>query len=405
MKRFQQSLTAALLILLMLSAWRPAAADDSRWEISGDAGAELRWFPHEPRFEGQSEDLFNVSLILNGEARWRSEDGQRRAGIRPFLRLDSVDSERTHFDLREAWFAWEGEGWEVLAGFNKVFWGVTESRHLVDVINQSDAVEDPDLEQKLGQPMVRTLMQRDWGQLEFYLMPWFRERTYPARKGRLRAPYPVDTGKAEYESGAGQNHLDLAMRWSHYIGDVDIGLHVFHGTARAPLLLPGESGKNLVPFYYQSSQIGVDLQYTRDAWLWKFEGFTRKGWKDDYLATVGGLEYTFYGVRQSSFDVGVLVEYLYDGRAGSEPATIFDNDVFLGSRIAWNDAADTSLLAGIVVDRNDSEWFLNVEAERRLGNDWSGEVKLRVFKGDRRVNGLYAFDRDDYLQISLQRFF
>ena len=39
-------------------------------------------------------------------------------------------------------------------GLRKVYWGVTESQHLVDVINQTEGVENLDGEDKLGQPML-----------------------------------------------------------------------------------------------------------------------------------------------------------------------------------------------------------------------------------------------------------
>ncbi|NIP18146.1 MAG: hypothetical protein GWM87_08305, partial [Xanthomonadales bacterium] len=78
-------------------------------------------------------------------------------------------------------------------------------------------------------------------------MPYFRERTYPGEEGRLRAPLAVDTDAALYESSAGEHHADIALRWSHYFGDVDIGVHAFRGTAREPKLLPSADGRSLVP--------------------------------------------------------------------------------------------------------------------------------------------------------------
>ncbi len=397
--------TLGLAVALTLVAAAAAAQDsDPSWDISGDAGAELRYFFNEPRWPGQSDDP-GVSVFMNLEARWRNAAGNQRANIKPFLRLDSMDSERTHFDLREAYWAFEGEDWEILLGANKVFWGVTESRHLVDIINQTDLVEDPDQEQKLGQPMISASLLRDWGQLELYVMPWFRERTFPGVEGRLRAPLPVDTDQAVYESPAEQHHTDLALRWSHYFGDVDIGVYAFHGTGREPKLLPSENGQRLLPFYHQVSQLGVDLQYTRDAWLWKMEAIVRDGLDDTFFATVAGVEYTFFGVGDSDKDLGLLVEYLYDGRDPSEPVTSFDDDLFLGTRLTFNDMQSTNLLAGIVIDSNEQEWFFNLEAERRLGENYFLEARLRVFKGDLRLNQLFAFDRDDYLQVSLARYF
>ena len=58
------------------------------------------------------------------------------------------------------------DGAELRAGIGRVFWGVTESYHLVDVINQTDLVENVDRKDKLGQPLVNFTLVRDWGALE-----------------------------------------------------------------------------------------------------------------------------------------------------------------------------------------------------------------------------------------------
>ena len=401
----KSSLLLAAIFATMLSGLTQAdQSEGSQWWWGGDVGAELRYFFDDPRWPGQSDNAA-ASVFANLEGHWRNDAGNQRASFKLFGRLDSVDNERSHADLREAYWAYEGEGWEVLLGANKVFWGVTESRHLVDIINQTDLVEDIDQEQKLGQPMVNLLLQRDWGQLEFYLMPWFRERTFPGVDGRLRAPLPVDPDDATYESSAEQHNSDLALRWSHYYGDVDIGVYAFHGTGREPVLKLAQEGDRLLPYYYQVTQLGVDLQYTRDAFLWKFEGIVQDGLTEDFAAAVAGLEYTLYGVRDSATDVGLLVEYLYDGRGPGEAITVFDNDVFLGARLAWNDAQDSSVLAGVVVDTDSQEWFFNLEAERRIGANYVAEARLRIFNGDEKLNQLFAFDQDDYFQLSFSRFF
>jgi hypothetical protein len=397
-----------LLALQLFAAPAAVAQSDkpanSQWRWGGDVGAEFRYFFKDPRWPGQSDDVAG-SVFGNLEARWRNEAGNQRASFKAFGRLDSVDNERSHVDLREAYWAYEGNDWEILVGANKVFWGVTESRHLIDIVNQTDLVEDIDQEQKLGQPMVNLMLQRDWGQLEFYVMPWFRERTFPGEDGRLRAPLPVDSDVARYESSAEQHHTDLALRWSHYFGDVDIGVYAFHGTGREPLLELAPEGDHFLPYYGQISQLGVEMQYTRDAWLWKFEGIVRDGLDETFAAAVAGFEYTFYGVKDSSADVGLLLEYLYDGRGPGEPVTVFDSDVFLGTRLALNDAQDSSVLAGVVVDTESREWFFNLEAERRMGQHYVAEARLRIFNGDRQLNQLFAFDRDDYFQLSISRFF
>ncbi len=393
-------ITLAVFLTVTLPVRADGWLDD--WALTADVGVQWRYFPQQGRWPGQSGD-HDLSVAFNGEAYWRGENA--RASIRPFLRLDSMDSERNHFDLREAYIALEGDDWEILAGFNKVFWGVTESRHLVDVINQTDLVEDPDQEQKLGQPMIAALWQRDWGLLGAYIMPWFRERTFPGIGGRLRTPLVVDTGQPLYESGAREHHTDVALRWSHYFGDLDVGAYVFQGTGREPLLLMSEDGTSLQPYYHQIIQLGVDAQYTRDAWLWKLEMVVREGVDDTFFASVFGMEYTFYGLNESDLDMGILVEYLYDGRGPAEPLTTFDDDIFIGTRLAWNDASDTSLLTGVVLDRDGSERYYSLEAERRFGERMVGELRLRWFDGDGNKPGLWAVDADDYLEFRVTGFF
>ncbi len=109
------------------------------------------------------------------------------------------------------------------AGIGKVFWGVTEALHLVDIINQTDLVENPDGEQKLGQPLLKFSLERDWGILDFYALPGFRERTFPGEAGRLRTHPRVDTDLASYASDAKSGTWILPYAGPTTSGDWDIG--------------------------------------------------------------------------------------------------------------------------------------------------------------------------------------
>ena len=391
----------AFLLIAVLTMSQSVAGE---WDITGFVGVDTRAFWLDGRYPNQEDD-YNVSLLLQPEFYWRNDEGNQRVSIVGFARGDLQDSERSHADLREAYWGYESNDWDITVGINKVFWGVTESRHLVDVINQTDLVEDIDQEDKLGQPMINFNLQRDFGRFELYVLPWFRERTFPGPDGRFRPPLPVDNDHAIYESSAEQSHVDFALRYSHYIGDVDIGAHVFEGTSREPHFTIAPEGDRLIPVYDQMTQVGVDLQYTRDAWLWKFEAIGRDTRSDSFLAAVGGFEYTFYGVRDSTADIGLLLEVLYDGRDANAPPTAFDNDVFVGTRLALNDANDTSLLAGVAVDTDTQELFFNVEAERRFGDNLSAELRLRTFTSSKPHETLYAFKRDDYIQLRLSWYY
>jgi hypothetical protein len=393
---------AALGLLLVSAA---AMADETSWDRSGNIELQSRIFAQDGLWAGQASQTAQVALAATAELRWRNAEGDQRAAVIPYLRRDSVDDERNLIDLQEAYWAWQGDSLELLAGVNTVFWGVTESVHLVDIVNQTDAAGDIDGEDKLGQPMVNLAWQQDWGMISAFVMPYFRERSYPGVEGRLRTPLPVDSDRAVYESSSEERHVDVALRYSHYIGDVDIGLSFFSGTSREPRLIPEDDSPVLLPHYDQVDQLGVDLQYTRDAWLWKLEAIARNGYSETFAAAVGGFEYTFYQVGQSAADVGVLLEYQYDGRNELEPYTTTDNDIFVGARLALNDIQDTSVLAGVAFDTVTGETFFNVEAERRIGDSIALELRARAFSDAGPRDLTYAVVRDDYVQIQVAKYF
>lgn len=383
----------------------PAGAEGVEW--SGYASLEPRIFMRDARFPRQPDAAISPSAALAPELRFEWHAGDDRLTLAPWLRWDADDDARTHADLREAnWLHVRGP-WSWRVGLGRVFWGVTESRHLVDIINQTDQVEDLDEEDKLGQPMVAV---ERWtasaGTFGVFLLPGFRERTFPAGDARLRGTLPVDTDRAEYESGAGDRRIDWALRWSHAIGRWDLGISGFHGTSREPRLPAAvdDAGRPvLIPSYDVISQVGADIQYTRGAWLWKLEAIGRRGHGEEFAACVAGVEYTWFNVREAGADLGLLAEYLYDGRDDTAPPTIYEDDWFVGFRLGLNDSQDTAILGGAVVDSNGS--LAVVEAERRVGDAWKIEAEVRWFVGvDANDPLLGGFRNDSFVILRLSRY-
>jgi hypothetical protein len=383
------------------------SGDASAGEWSGNVAGEARWFPNDGAFPGQTNGGLSLSLQPEFRHQWR--DRSRGFTFVPFGRLDGQDDERTHADIRELIFlAVEGD-WELRAGIGKVFWGVTESQHLVNIINQIDYVEDFFGEEVLGQPMVRVTRIVDTGSLDLFVLPYFRERTFPGEKGRFRTPLVVDTDQARYESGDEERHTDWAVRWSQYIGNVDYGVYWFDGTSRDPLLFPDSSDAEtlLAPYYPLIRQAGLDAQYTGEAWLWKLEAIARD-FRDarwtDFEAAVGGFEYTFVGINDSAADLGVLLEYHWDSR-GVESDRVFQNDLFAGARFTLNDVDSTEVLAGLFWDLDYDSPSFRVEASRRFGDGIKVNLEAQWFGDIPDADPLSSFRDDDYLLIEIARYF
>lgn len=393
-------IATAVLLLLAL------ALDAEAMELSGSVSAQGRLFWQEARDPGQEDH--SLSVAFAPEVVQALGQGSSRLTFKPFLRLNRYDPERTHWDVRELAYLHYGDGWEIGLGFDKVFWGVTEVWHLVDIINQTDLVEDIDGEDKLGQPMLKLLLSRDWGSMQVFVLPWFRDRTFPGREGRLRNIPPVDTDLARFEAGNGRRHVDLAVRWSHFIGAWDLGLAHFRGTSREPTLIPGRDKRGrpvLIPYYELIDQTSLDAQYTKGSWLWKLEAIYRVGQTGGaYFATTGGFEYTWVGFRGGNADLGFLAEFMWDGR-GDDAGSAYDHDLFAGLRWAGNDAQSSELLTGVIWDWESGSRTFNLEASRRLGRSWTLSVQARAWSNIANTDPLAAVSQDDYLEIELARYF
>ena len=372
-------------------------------EFSGFVSLESRWFANSGQFSGQLDGLQNSAML---EPEWLLEKDRYQLAFIPFARIDWRDDERTHADIREAYWLYYKNDWELLLGINREFWGVTESRHLVNILNQIDQVENIDEEDYLGQPMINLALQKNYGRFSFYILPLFRERTFAGQHGRLRASLVVNEDQAEYQSGAQAWHTDIAFRYAHFIDQWDIGASYFYGTGREPLLLPSSNGNQLIPRYDLIHQWGVDIQYTNEAWLWKFEGIIRKGQGDTFAATVSGFEYTFFQFPQADGDLGFLLEHLYDGRdQQSAPISTLENDLFIGLRYTFNDIQDSALLAGGIIDLEDESYGLRLEAQRRIGESMKIQLEGQLFANASDNSLTLAFKDDDFIQLTVSQFF
>ena len=374
----------------------------------GNIALESRFF-FEEGLQGQDEQQYSLKL----EPEYFVEGDNSLFTFQFLARKDSMDDERTHADIRELNWLTYGDDWEFKVGISKVFWGVAESQHLVDIINQTDTLENVDSEDKLGQPMINYTSVQDWGNLSLFVMPYFRERTFAGVDGRFRAPFVIDTDLTTYDSSDEERNTDVALRWSHTLGDWDIGVAHFSGTSREPnfnpVFNPLTNSIVLAPHYDTIDQTSLDLQATLDSWLWKLEMISNSGFHSRrYTAAVFGFEYSFYDVAESGIDVGIITEYQFDDRKTDLAGTPVLDSLVLGSRLAWNDVDSTELLVGLGINE-EQDMFWNVEASRRFGDFWKLSIEARLLANiegvDPTVSPFFAIRDDSFIQVELARYF
>lgn len=358
------------------------------------------------------DERTHPAFWASGRGKWTDASGQNSAVLEASWREDTVDASRDRSEVREAWLRHEGEGWHASAGIRQIYWGVVESRHLVNVINSSDFAERFDGEARLGQPLLNVGGELAGGQLDVYLLPYFREPTQPEL--RFRAPLPIAGALTTYANQDGRRHRDWAFRWQRSIDNIDVGVTGFQGTARDPRLIPAFTGTGFVlaPRYEQSRQLGLDAVGVFDALQVKVEALARErrdstdpsSRKEINLASVTGLEYTWSTPFQLDGDVGLVLEYMLDQeKAGLR--TPFQKDMAAGVRLTLNDVGSTSLLALANVDMDKGTRMVSVEASTRFGEHWRLAGELWLFQEIPALDPLSHFRDDDHLLVSVSYFF
>jgi hypothetical protein len=370
-------------------------------ELLGEVSIEGRSFSKEGFFD-QAE--FHSSLSFSPEIYIESDDLKKSFTFKPKFRKDSEDSERDLIDIQELHWTIIGNIFETKIGIRKDFWGVTETVHRVDIINQTDFVENIDGEDKLGQPMINISFERLNGTFDIYALLGFRERTFGGKNGRLQAPILVDTDNPIYESNAEEKRIDFAFRWSQYFSDFEYALSHFSGTSREPFFKLDVSSPvpQFQPLYNVIDQTGIEILYILGSMAFKLEGFSRSGQGDRFSASTAGFEYTQIGIFESQIDLGWVAEFNHDDRIENSPISI-------GTRLTFNDIADTQILSGLLWNKDSDEKNIFIEASTRLkscckisieGVIFTDGKKLNKFNPYKEPEGLFDyFQEEDFLKL------
>ena len=385
------ALLASVALILLLAA---ATNLQAQWRAS--VAVEERVFKDATIETGASR--YETALIFNGAFFHVWDGGYQSLAIEPFVRLDIDPGGNNRVDLREASWQYRRARWQVGIGMREVYWGVAESRQLVDVINQRELVVAGPGYVKLGQAMVNVATDQKWGRFDVFLLPWFRERSYAGRARLLWSSLPIDTDNAEYGPGAGKRSLDWAARWTHSLRDWDVGLSHFSGTNREPRFLLGQDPSGvpvLVPRYEVVGQTSLDLQWTTRGWLWKLEAMTSDPETGRYTAVAGGFEYAFTDY------FSIFAEYMFDSR-GEMATTSFADDVFAGARLLMQEGM---IQASAFVDRKTGNSVLSLAAGRRVGNIASLGLEAQAFLGSSSSEPAFAPRQHTYLALSVSHFF
>jgi hypothetical protein len=449
-----KAMAAVLPVVPVLALATPAAADPS---LSARIDTGLRYYLEDGQYPGQ------------GSAGAYPYLGFEIAASTPFGPGDLVFEvntivdqalDRTLVNLEKAFYTQRFDGWDIVLGYNVEDWGVSAGRTIVNVLNARDRTGRIGGGSLIGTPMLNANVVTDVGTFSAYALFGDVREHFGGDATRQRAFLPVDSDFAAYED---DDSVDVALRYSHDFavgaGSLDIGAHVYHGTSREGVALPGcvattgvvteaicaqintaiidgfaaggtqpltpaemtafvngllgpvvaadysANAAGLIPYYQEINQVGLTAVYANGNTQLRFEGFWRETAHEDYVAAIIGGDRTFYDVAGLNGDLVVALEYHYDDRSARQNGAIFDDDVFLGLSYLGNDAAGTEASFGMFQDLDTSAQFFTLGVSRRIGDRFRISLDATHIEAGGTGDPLAVIDNDSFVELTLSTFF
>ena len=366
-------------------------------EINGTLSSRLDFYPDHA--DGTASEGRSAEVKIDA---FHDFDESRIVG-EFIVRGDEKDSGRRITEARQAYLRTPLAGFDVFVGNRQEFWGKTESKNVVDVINQSDAAANEGKSGKLGAPSISAERYLDIGDLQLWYISSFREKTFNDSDAHPSSGLPVNS--AQYARKVGKDADDFAARFSSFAGDWDLSGSVFYGTARDPILSVASDGSALNPYYALQKSIGLEAQYTGDVTLLKWESLhgTQSSLigAHDFAAAVAGIEYTYYGPFETIWDFGLIGEIQHDDR----PQAAANQFVVAGVRLVFNDIADSNILFLASVDRKADQSFVSLEASRRINDVTSVKLTSQFYNARTATSAFGQLSDDDAVTLTLNMFF
>ena len=373
----------------------------SAFDLSGTVNLQARQAQEsisEPQKEGR--------LVFKPQAEGTILGFDYKAQIR--LQAQSTETDRSAAETQDFYIAKEIDQFSFRLGSIIDFWGVVESFHLVDTINQVDVTYDIFNEDKIGQPaFVTTYTSDNYGALTLYALFGTNERVLPCRECRFSPDFAI--GESDFEAASAESQIDYAVRWTHNWGKSDWSVSLFKGTERQPLLFPVATNPadiRLVPVYREIIRPSLEWQISFEETLLKLEAIHvdySRALDQDYTAAIVGVEHNFYGVTDNS-DIAVFIEYLYDDRQAA--ATIpFDNDIFTAVRFSYNSDDPVEAKVGVISDLNNQESVVRADAKWTLRDSIEITAQALSLLNIDTESPLLPLRDDSYIELGVGYFF
>ncbi|OIQ16715.1 MAG: hypothetical protein BM556_13710 [Bacteriovorax sp. MedPE-SWde] len=403
--------------------------------VFADGRGEISFSYH--RYTKKQTNQINDLMFSSFEVEDSGElwGGEFKLGI--VGKANSKDRENSYLNVNDLYYSFTGPFLSRIdVGYKIYNWSKMEAFHPTDVINARLLDSDIENFDKKGEFSIVFDNEMEFGNLKIYAFPFYEESFFPSADSRISDGVKPSRVKRVTKDGISdsQTTWQYGISLEKQIGELDFLLfglkHIdrnrpivgYNSFTSVPLVGNIPTGE-LAAFYFDVLDLGLASTYFLEDHAFKMEVLnssfdieegqvflTGSGLRKvvDYTTVSIGHEYPY--TWNNGWDSTFFTEYQTVLGVDSETAqelSLFQNDLFVGHRIALNDAFSKEFVIGFFYDlQRKNEWLINIGYDQRLNDFWKFHVGYRGFNhGEDDKLGVYLLEGDDEVSFKLSRFF
>ena len=339
----------------------------NEFEYKGNIGFESSYAKHDIAGKRDTQNALRMEL----ELKEKTSSGQVVFNANAIV--DQADKERRYVNVNDLYYKHEFENSDLLIGRNTRFWGAMEFYNHTDSFNTKDWRDNPfDYDAKIGANNIAYTQYFENSDLAIIAkVGQERQRVQDSKSVNNFLPANYDD-KLETQKDKNRPTVYVKYTGSAEEAQFDYAVIYQNGYDEQRYLAP--LGGSLHQNAYLVDKVMGYATLVKGETIYKTElAYTKADDEkvSDYAQYSVGVEHTLYGIW-GKLDLGLLAEYYkYDARDSSklgakEFGNLFQDDVALGFRLTVNDSADSDVLGGISIDRDNQEKLIFVEYNTRL---------------------------------------
>ena len=340
-------------------------------EYKGNIGFESGYVDHDMKDKRDTQNAVRLEVELKQKIK-NDEFIFSGEGI-----VDVDDKNRRYLNVKDLYYKHNFENSDLLIGRNTRFWGALEFYNHTDTFNTKDWRDDPfDYDAKIGANNIAYTQYFENSELS--LIAKVHEERQKVQDSESVSNFMPTIYSDNLVTQKDRDRPTLYLKYSGSGEDtqIDYSLIYQNGYDEQRYLAP--VGATLQQHAYLVDKVMAYATLVSGSTIYKTEVAHTKSDDDkvsDYSQLSLGLEHTLYGVLGKA-DIGLLAEYYKykerdDSKLGAkEFGNLFADDVVVGFRYSFNDAADSDILGGVAVDRDNKEKMISLEYNTRLYNKY-----------------------------------